>query len=145
MAYLTWLGGAVRNALTQKRMGTPVAVRGYFLLSPDHGLLLPTLAEALTMTAGWFGGLPARVCALGGVRSGEVTVLAEFPGGETALLSAATLRDPPALADLLVIGNRGTMRYQDRPEALAPGSADPKLMRAIERSLAEQGPVEVGR
>ena len=143
MAYLTWLGGVVHQALTQKRIGTPVALRAYFLLSPDHGLLLPTLAEALTTAARWFGSPLTRVYCLGGVRAGEITAHAEFSAGQTALLTAATLRDPLSLADLLVIGNHGTLRHQDRPESFQPGPADPKLARALERSLAAGAPVEV--
>lgn len=145
MAYLTWLGGIVQDALTQKRIGSPVALRAFFLLSPDHGLLLPTLAEVLATCAGWFGSPLTRVYALGGVRGGEITALAEFSAGQTALLTAATLRDPTPLADLLVIGNHGTLRHQDHPESFQPGRADPKLARAIERSLAAGAPVEVER
>jgi len=144
MAYLTWLGGAVQQAITQKRIGSPVALRAFFLLSPDHGLLLPTLTEALTAVTQWFGSPLTRVYALGGVRTGEVTALAEFSAGQTALLTAATLRDPTPLADLLVIGNHGTLRHQDHPESFQPGRADPQLARALERSLAAGAPVEVG-
>ncbi len=145
MAYLTWLGDAVQNALTQKRIGSPVALRAYFLLSPDHGLLLPTLAEALTTAARWFGSPLTRVYALGGVRGGEITAVAEFSAGQTALLTVATLRDPIPLADLLIIGNHGTIRHQDHPASFQPGPADPKLARALQRSLAAGVPVEVER
>jgi hypothetical protein len=144
MAYLAWLADNVQNAITQKRIGTPVALRGFFLLSPDHGLLLPTLAEALMTAAQWFGSPLTRVYALGGVRGGEITALAEFSAGQTALLTAATLRDPTPLADLLVIGNHGTLRHQDHPESFQPGRADANLARALERSLAAGVPVEMG-
>jgi hypothetical protein len=145
MAYLTWLADNVQNAIIQKRIGTPVALRGFFLLSPDHGLLLPTLAEVLTTAAQWFGSPLTRIYALGGVRAGEITALAEFSAGQTALLTAATLRDATAMADLLVVGNHGTLRHQDHPESFEPGRADPKLARALERSLAAGAPVEVER
>jgi hypothetical protein len=145
MAYLTWLGGAVQQAITQKRIGSPVALRAFFLLSSDHGLLLPTMAEALTAAARWFGSPLTRVYALGTVQAGEITALAEFAAGQTALVTAATLRDPIPLADILVIGNHGTLRHQDHPEAFQPGRADPKLARALERSLAAGDPVAVER
>ena len=89
MAYLTWLGGAVQQAITQKRIGSPVALRAFFLLSSDHGLLLPTMAEALTAAARWFGSPLTRVYALGTVQAGEITALAEFAAGQTALVTAA--------------------------------------------------------
>lgn len=145
MAYLTGLRGAVQDALTAKRIGSPVSLRALLLVSPDHGLLLPTLAEILTVCTQWFSAPPARLYALGGVRDGVITALAEFPAGQTALVTAATLHDPTPLADLLVIGNRGTLRYQDHPESFAPGPADPKLSRALERSLALGTPVELER
>lgn len=94
MSYFAWLSKAVAEAIDQKRIGSPVSLRAFFYLSPDHGLLLPTLGEALAAASAWFRGRPVRVYALGGIRAGEITVLVEYSAGQTALVSAGILRDP---------------------------------------------------
>ena len=137
MAYFPWLAKAVKSALSQNRIGTPVALRASFHLTPDHGRLLPILAEAVTTASGWFAGEPTRIYALGGIQTGEITVMVEFARGETALVSTAVLRIPVPLADLLLIGNRGTLRFEDAPAA----GINPKLLKAIEQSLAARSPV----
>lgn len=133
---------AVSRALASKRIGIPVAARGFFQVSPDHGALLAVLESAVAASAVWFGSGVRRVYALGGARHGEITVTVEFAAGQTALVSAAVLRDPAPLADLLLLGNRGTLRFQE-PAALRPEGAHPALRAAIERSLASGQPVEV--
>jgi hypothetical protein len=134
------LGEAV--AAAQKQIGRAVALRAFFELSADHGRLLPVVEAALAAAEQWFGSTPARVYALGGARHGEVTVLAEYAGGQTALVSAGVLRDPLPRADVLLIGNHGALRFQE-PAALAAEPAHAGLRRAIEQSLASGAPAEV--
>ena len=145
MSHWAWLEQAVAEAIAQKRIGSPVSLRAFFHLSADHGVLLETLGEALTAAGGWFRSPAVRVYALGGVRAGEITAMVEYAGGETALVSVATLRDPAPWADVLLIGNRGTLRYQDHPEPGPGARADRKLLAAVERSLAQAAVVEVER
>ena len=142
-AYFVRLGRMVRSAVSQRRIGSPVALRAFFHLSPDHGRLMPLLGEALNTASGWFASPPARLYALGGVREGQVTVLLEYAGGETALVSVGVLQDPTPSADLLLIGNRGTLRYEGRSEPGEPGAVDARLVGAVERSLASRTPVEI--
>jgi hypothetical protein len=136
------LARAVSQAIASGRIGTPVALRGHFHLSADHGTLLPALEAALGAAAAWFTSAPVRIYATGGARYGEITALAEYAGGQTALVSAGVLRDPLPRADVLLIGNHGTLRFQE-PVALAAEQGHAGLRRAIEQSLASGAPVEV--
>jgi hypothetical protein len=144
VSYFTWLEKEVARAIARKRIGTPVSLRAFFHLSADHGRLVGALAEALAAAGAWLASSPVRLYARGGVRAGEITAMVEYAGGQTALVSAAVLRNASPLADVLLIGNRGTLRYQDHPEPGEPGRPDARLWRAIEASLAAGAPVEVG-
>jgi predicted dehydrogenase len=136
------LARAVQQAVASGRIGTPVALRAHFHLSADHGTLLAALEAALTAAATWFASTPARVYAAGGARHGEITALAEYAGGQTALVSVGVLRDSLPRTDILLIGNHGTLRFQE-PVALEAEAGHPGLRRAIEQSLAAGAPVEV--
>jgi hypothetical protein len=143
MTYFAWLEKTVAGAIAQQRIGSLVSLRAFFQLSADHGRLMGILGEALAAAGKWFGSRPVRVYALGGIKAGEITAMIEYSGGETALVSAGVLRDPVPIADLMLIGNRGTLRHQDSPQLGEPGRGDEKLLRAIEKSLVGQAPVEV--
>ena len=143
MGYFAGLEKAVAEAIAQQRIGSPVSLRAFFHLSADHGLLMQILGEALAAAEKWFRSAPVRVYALGGIRTGEITALVEYAGGQTALVSVGALRNPTPLANLMLIGNRGTLRFEDDSEWGEPGEGNRKLMREVERSLATQTPVEV--
>ena len=119
MAYLTWLAESVRLKLQAKAIGEPVALRGHFELSGDHGLLTPTTATGVSLAVGWFESNELSLYAQGGASQGYVNVLARFDGGQTALLGSALTQTsdiarPPSVM-LLLVGNLGTMRFEDEP------------------------------
>ena len=49
MQYLERLEKWIVSALAEKPVGEPVAVRAFYHITSDHGLLLPVLAEATSM------------------------------------------------------------------------------------------------
>ena len=119
MAYLTWLAESVRLKLQAKAIGQPVALRAHFELSGDHGLLTPTTATGVSLAVEWFESNELSLYAQGGASQGYVNVLARFDGGQTALLGSALtqtgdLARPPSVM-LLLVGNLGTMRFEDEP------------------------------
>ena len=119
MAYLTWLAESVRLKLEAKAIGEPVALRAHFELSGDHGLLTPTTATGVSLAVEWFESNELSLYAQGGASQGYVNVLARFDGGQTALLGAALtqtsdLARPPSVM-LLLVGNLGTIRFEDEP------------------------------
>lgn len=145
MSSFAGLEKAVAGAIAQKRIGSPVSLRAFFHLSADHGKMMPALGEALAAAERWLGSPPVRVYALGGVRTGEITAMVEYAGGQTALVSVGVLRNPAPASNLILIGNRGTLRFEDDSELGEPGAGSRKLVEAVERSLAAQNPVEVDK
>ena len=49
MSYFDWLAGSLKEKLSERVIGDPVALRGYFQVADDHGLLIPTLAAAVAV------------------------------------------------------------------------------------------------
>src|SRR2546423_5993042 len=133
----------VQTALKAKRIGTPVFARIVAHTVEDHGRIEPVLATALEASAAWMGESIIRVAALGSVASGQITLLASFARGQTALISAGTRATSPALIEMTVIGNRGTITWEPATcEALAAKEPDPdltgdarRLLRAVRQSL----------
>ena len=155
LPYLDWLEEVLAGKLAAKPIGEPIALRAHVRLTSDHGLLIPTLAATVKVVSRWFGQSPPKLYAQGGAEQGHVSVLATFAGGQTALVGSELIRDAEtpltseASVRLLLVGNRGTMEFADTPGAdtlpvdLAV-SSDPQtqtLVRAIEQSLKEGGPV----
>ena len=94
-------------------------MRGHFELSGDHGLLTPTTATGVSLAVEWFESNELSLYAQGGASQGYVNVLARFDGGQTALLGSALTQTsdiarPPSVM-LLLVGNLGTMRFEDEP------------------------------
>ena len=129
----------VTSALHINQVSRAVSVRAFLQLSADHGHLDAILAEMTTHVSAWFESKPARLYALGGAESGQLTVLVEFEAGQTALITAALLMASQApVADLLVIGNHGTLRWDggagtmllEVPYEPAPLGGDGQAIRA---------------
>ena len=118
------LSETVSDAIGDRRIGRPVAVRLYAYLSPDHGELLRGTADALALADRWLPGELVRLEARGSVELGHVTVLAEFSGGETALVSGACLHDGPPRIDFLILGTQGSVRHEGLPNA----ASDPLVL-----------------
>ncbi|MGH9659609.1 MAG: hypothetical protein ACRD96_13760 [Bryobacteraceae bacterium] len=123
----------MEKALATGRIGRPVAVRAFLQWTADHGVLTRLAADACDAAARWFESAVTACYARGGAAEGYVSVLAEYARGETALVAAEVLREGPAATLVLVVGNRGTLQFDDAaPEQ--PG--DSPLRALIERSLA---------
>ena len=153
VAYIDWLTESLRAKLNEQAVGEPVALRGYFQIADDHGLLIPTLAAAVAMAETWFGSRGPTLYAQGGAQQGSVSVLATFPNGRTAVLSSDLARgsagdaEGPAVT-LLLIGNHGSMQFTDRPGSdglavdLGPSNDrdQQRLAAVIEDSLRKGAP-----
>ena len=147
MAYLTWLAESVRLKLEAKAIGEPVALRAHFELSGDHGLLTPTTATGVSLAVEWFESNELSLYAQGGASQGYVNVLARFEGGQTALLGSALtqtgdLARPPSVM-LLLVGNLGTMRFEDEPGRFEDEPGGDTLDAGLAPARGEQqGPIE---
>ena len=144
MTYLAWLDATIAAQLARDAIGRPVFLRASLQLTADHGLLAPILAAQLESAARWMASPLRRLYAQGGERQGFLSVLAEFDGGQTALLSSELTHGGEASADLLLLGQRGSFRFQDQPEPIQlsePPAPNPALAMALARSLATAKPV----
>lgn len=155
MAYLSWLEQKLAAKLAEQPIGTPVALRAYVQLTSDHGLLARNAAAVTALAERWFGSAVSSVYSQGSAGSGYVSVLVQFAAGQTALAVSellrpgeGALREQPTMK-LLVVGNHGTIEFEDRPgaDALAVELSPPndprvgELSREVERSLRSGQPV----
>ena len=152
MAYLDWLDRTLQAKLAEKPVGEPVALRFSLAATEDHGLLIPALARALSLASAWLGSRIERVYAMGSLHGGSVSVLAEPAGGQTAIVSSELARGAVAVR-VLLIGNHGTLSWEDSPGAdglkvdsrIEGRSEDQWLREALERSLESGDSEEVRR
>lgn len=103
------LSATISAALESDRIGHPVFVRWMERVDGNPG---SALDKALEMVSGWFGGEPASSHRPGGSDL-QASVLARWPGGESALLIAAPVgfMDAPGL-DIAVFGARGAIYHR---------------------------------
>lgn len=143
MSYLDWLEKSLLAAVAGQRIGQVVSVRAIFQITADHGLLVPLAAQAVETASRWLASPAARIYAQGGVREGFVTVLAEFGGGKTAVVTVEGLRQEAPLALVLLIANHGTLRWDDAPQPLGAWDRHSRLASVIERALGSHRPQEI--
>jgi predicted dehydrogenase len=103
----------VAAALETGQIGTAVAIRLVADLTTDHGLIERQLARILEVCAHWLGSPPDQLTAFGGIQRGQVSALARFEAGSTALVSVAASAFGRPLLDITVWGNRGTLSWND--------------------------------
>ncbi|MBM3739289.1 MAG: hypothetical protein FJW39_26250 [Acidobacteria bacterium] len=114
-AYFKWLEPTIADKLNQQPAGAPVFVRMFLQLSPDHGLLRSTLAAALGMSSKWLGAAQVRIEERGGAREGFLTAMAEYAGGQSALVTVEAASGDPTVS-ILVMGQQGSLKFDDYPE-----------------------------
>lgn len=153
MTYLTRLTAAIKNELEQGRLGTPVYVRLVIVASSDHGHLVPTSVAGMQVVQELLGPPIEEIFAAGSVESGNLSLQLHLEGGRTGQVAAVLKREGPPGADLLVVGNHGTLRHDLSEAGLAQEteeglwSADgvrSELVAAVEESLRKRSPVRLG-
>lgn len=140
---------AVLTAVRAKRIGTPVSVRIVDHTASEVGEIEPLLARALEASTCWLDADVRRLAALGDLRSGQVSVLLDFPQGQTALVSVGTRGHSRPLLEVVVVGNRGVLSWEPgqrpapgaEPAGPRPSQAAGRLLDAVRRSLESKSPV----
>jgi len=148
MRYLEWLDKTVGDRVSSGVIGAPVFLRADLQLAADHGLLGPLAGAAVESAVRWLNASVHSIYALGGAAAGNVTVMAEFSGGQSALLSAEMIWDGDASAQLLIIGQKGSLRIDDFPELpqlKGSPAAGKRWHDAILRSIEAGKPVVMAR
>lgn len=158
MPYLSWLEDALAAKLAGQPIGTPVALRAYLQLSSDHGLLISQAVGMTALAERWFSGKAASIYSQGSAEAGYVSLLVQFAAGETALVVSELVRPARGgagerpLVKLLVVGNHGTIEFEDAPgpdglpvDVASPdGPRERELSREVERSLRSGQPAVAG-
>lgn len=112
------LHAAVASTLASKRLGTLVFVR-YLLQTQDKPAAVnKRLEQAADVIRGWINQPIDRIYAQGQVSARAVLLTVEFRGGSTAVLGWSTASADGNAADLLLVGNRGSMTYESGNAAL---------------------------
>src|SRR5687767_6594631 len=98
---------AVQTTLASKRLGTPVLVR-YFYHSPIRDqAALARLAKTTALVRDWRGVPLERIVAQGAAR--HITLLLEFRGGPTAVVTWIRAAGRGDGVDLTLIANHGAI------------------------------------
>ena len=153
MSTFDMLYRAVLETVATGRVGTPVFVRCIAHVAAERADLDARLSRTLGATAGWLGGTPHRVFALGNAESGQITVTLELEQGRTAIVSVGLAFDHVPRVDLLLLGSRGSVHHEGIPAPMteeaglwgALPEAAAEVMDAVRRSLHVGQPVCVGR
>ena len=142
----------IERALRSNRIGTPVSVRLVIHTTADHGEVDGVLDEVLDAACGWLGGSPEKVRATGGDETGQTSVLIQWAGGRTALVSVGTHGEAAPLLEIVLVGNRGVLAWEadgrETPLSEQRGPAprtegSEALVRAVRMAIKTGGPVEV--
>jgi hypothetical protein len=155
MTYLTRLTAAIKQELEQGRLGTPVYVRLVIVASSDHGHLVPVSVAGIQLIQELLGPAIDEIFVAGSVESGNLSLQLHLEGGRTGQVVVILKREGPPGADLLLVGNHGTLRH-DLAEAGLAGETEERLwstdssavrgelVEAVEESLRKRLPVRVG-
>lgn len=154
MIYLAGVRKAIKKELEQGRLGTPVFARLVMVVSSDHGHLLPVCAMASEMIEEFLGQSIQTIFARGSIESGSISVQLHLGAIQTGQAIVTLKRGVLPGVDLLLVGDRGTLRH-DLSEAILAGethddlwrvgtdSIKPGLVGAVEESLKIGRPVRV--
>ena len=140
---------AVNQAIRTKQIGTPVALRIVTHLPADLTAVQRFAADVLVTASKWFGSEFSELSAGGG--SGQISTLARFVNGQTALVSVGSNLSG---LEIIVWGNRGTLSWEadsewllateETPESDVTSDLSEKVDASITTSLKSGQPVHFG-
>jgi hypothetical protein len=139
----------VLEAVFSGRIGKPVFVR---LLgnsgAADQENQWNCLLSLVRLANRWMGQAPRRVYATGSPGRAPIAAVIEYANGTSATIGTTTGSDAGAVADVLLLGNRGAIYYEGLQLAGAAGAAgraaagaEETLRAALEMSLNSGEPV----
>ena len=151
MTTLADLHRAVQTTLASKRLGTPVFAR-YQYHSPIKGqAVVARLAKTTTTVRGWIDQPLERILAQGTSANRHITLLLEFRGGLTAVVTWIGTNGRGGGVDLTLIGNHGVLYHVagnaplwDETFAADDAAPDKDLVAWIERAIKSGRPEDAG-
>ena len=140
----------VTKAVAEGSIGRPVALRLHAFVVETVDKTLPAATGLLAMANRWFAGKLVRIEGRGSVASLHLTMLAEFAGGETALVSVHRRPNAEARLEFLLLGSQGMLRhddvlleFQDPPTKREDQTIHDAISRALDESLKQGAPASV--
>ncbi|MBI2805071.1 MAG: hypothetical protein HYX68_08835 [Planctomycetes bacterium] len=138
---------AVQTTLASKRLGTPVFVRYQYHAILKGAAIVARLAKTTAVARDWLGQPLERVLAQGSAARRHISLLLEFRGGVTAVVTWIGTTGRGDGVDLTLIGNHGVI-YHDAgdstlwDEAFTSDDAPPErdLVTLIERAIKSGRP-----
>ncbi len=142
MTTLADLHRAVQTALASKRLGTPVFAR-YLYHTPLKGqAVVARLTKMSATVRDWINQPLERILAQGSAASRHITLLLEFRGGATAVVTWVGASGRGAGVDLTLLGNHGALYHDagdaplwDEPFAADDAAPERDLLAWIERAI----------
>ena len=120
------------------QIGTPVAARVVACLTSDAELQERLAARALAAATSWLDGELQQVTAYGGPQHRQISALARFRQGQSALVSVGCCAPGRPVLAVVVWGNRGILYWQtDDDLALTDGANEPALSAQEEEALLQ--------
>ena len=141
------LARAVASNIESGRIGGPVFLRWtLFSDTPDGGIESAICAMA-SKASDWMGGPLRSLFAMAGADCSTITVLADYPAGQTALLTAGRAHGRPEI-DFTLLGNNGALYHHDLPQFVPEGifnadrcERDARMLEIVRDSIQSGSPV----
>ena len=145
MATLADFHRAVQNTLTSKRLGTPVFVCYLYHRPIRDQAAHARLAKTTAVVRDWMGVPLERILAQSAAR--HITLLLEFRGGPTAVVTWVGTQGRGDGVDLTVVGNHGALYHDagdgylwDEPLSTDDAAPDKELLAWIDRAVKSGQP-----
>jgi hypothetical protein len=136
MASLSDLHRAVEATLASKRIGHPVFVRYLFFDDLPTGEIFPRMSELVAAVHGWMRQAISKLHAIGSLQRGQISLMVQFEGGATALVTYASRKEGGRGVDLTILGNHGAIYHETTQLSIEATTLDETFIGAIAEALS---------
>lgn len=117
------LARAVASNIESGRIGGPVFLRWTVLADTLDGGIESAICAMASKASDWMGSPLRSLFAMASSGCSTITVLADFPAGQTALLTAGRAHGRPEI-DFTLLGENGALYHHDLPQFVPQGNFD---------------------
>ncbi len=116
---------SVQTVIKSGRIGSPVFLRCVCQIATEKSLLQPA-AAVMALANEWMPAEPERIYAQSDAEATQLTLMVQYAGGQSAVLSVNRTRAEPE-CDVMLVGNKGVI-YHETPIGRHHLSATPLEM-----------------
>ena len=138
---------SVQTIIESGRIGSPVFLRCVCQIATGSSLLQPA-AAVMALANGWMPAEPEGIYAQGDANATQVTLMVQYAGGQSAVLSVNRTQTGTE-CDVMLVGNKGVI-YHETPTGRHAISATPlemgdvrELTPVIAQALESGQPIQV--